>query len=137
MNTEDKLRTVSEWLRENVHGTEWGMLKMGVDMAHENRKKINSEWCIVCGRAAVEDHSARFHTAGGCLAGPYCSGRCAFLWLRDDRITDGDYPPQVVREVYREGTDHLEFERYSAAEKMASAMFGGDEPVTLFPRGEA
>lgn len=127
---------VSQWLRENVHGTDWQMFKMGVEMALENRKKINSEWCIVCGRAAVEDHKTRFHAAGGCLAGPFCSGRCAWHWMRDDRIADGEYPPGVVREVYREGTDHLEFERYSAAEQMASAFAGG-QPVTIFPRGES
>lgn len=136
MASEEQPVRASQWLKQNVHETDWGMLKMGVQMALENRKRINAEWCIVCGHAAVEDHSARFHAAGGCLAGPFCSERCAFHWLRDDRISDGEYPRDVVREVYREGTDNLEFERYSAAEKMASAMAGG-QPVTIFPRGKA
>ena len=110
-----------------LRGRRWEMLRMSMEVARKNREKINSEWCIVCGHAAVEDHPARFHAAGGALAGPFCSGRCAWHWFRDDRISSGDYPPPTVREVYREGTDHVEFERWSASEAMVGA--------TIFPRG--
>lgn len=116
-------------LNRVLRGREWEIVKMAADVARENRERINEEWCIVCGRAAVEDHSTRFHAAGGALVGPFCSGRCAWHWFRDDRISSGDYPRDVVREVYREETDHVEFERLSASEQMV----GG----TIFPRRSA
>lgn len=104
-------------LSEFVDGREWPMLKMAARVARQNREKLWSEWCIVCGRAAAEDHSARFHAAGGCLAGPFCSQTCAFLWLKDDRVSEGEYPREHVRESYRHDCELEHFENASTAEE--------------------
>jgi hypothetical protein len=108
---------VASW-RTVLDGRKWHMLKMACDVAMQNRQKLNREWCIVCGRSAVEEHSARFHAAGGCLCGPFCSETCAYLWLRDDRV-NGDYPRRHVRESYRHSKELDHFETAASSEEFS------------------
>ncbi|WP_135823021.1 hypothetical protein [Halostella litorea] len=73
-------------------GRSWAELRMDVGVAMHNRDRLTAVWCIVCGRAATEDHPWRFHQAGGCLAGPFCCGWCAGRYLQDGSAEDGGQP---------------------------------------------
>lgn len=89
-------------------------------LIHHNARKRREQWCVVCRRSAVDEHSSRFHAAGGVLSGPFCSETCAFLWLRDDRVDD--YPASDVRESYRYDKELEHFEQSSTAEDMIGSL---------------
>jgi hypothetical protein len=70
--------------QEETIGDVHAMARQEWKMEQQNQKVLDREWCIVCGRSATEEHSARCHAAGGVLVGPFCSRWCAFAWLDGD-----------------------------------------------------
>lgn len=113
------------FVEDLLRGRTWEQFKFSCDMARQNRDRLRNSWCVVCGRAAVEDHAARFHQAAGVLVGPFCSETCAFLWLKDDRVSDGEYPAEAVRESYRHDREFEHFEDAARCEELLS--------IDLFP----
>lgn len=75
-------------LERILNDQDWLQVWQDAEIARSNRARLETAWCIVCGHAAAEDHPHRFHAAGGCLAGPFCSRWCAFAFLQDGRNSD-------------------------------------------------
>lgn len=84
-------------LERILQGRHWQDVRMEAYRCRVNRDRLTAEWCIVCGQSAVEDHRMRFHAAGGFLAGPYCSEWCAWTWLNDKTVCDGEHDPAEIR----------------------------------------
>jgi len=47
------------------------------------------EDCRVCGDDAGDGHAWKFMSAGGALAGPFCSRDCQFAFLMEGRDVSG------------------------------------------------
>lgn len=62
--------------------------RMEWNLEKQNREVLNTDWCIVCGQSAAEEHPYRCHAAGGVLAGPFCSKWCWSAWLNRDWLED-------------------------------------------------
>jgi len=72
------------------------VMAMASSIEEANAKVRSREDCRVCGDDAGDGHAWKFMSAGGALAGPFCSRDCQFEFLTEDReVSDaggGDEP---------------------------------------------
>jgi len=57
---------------------------MASSVEEANAEVRAREHCQVCGDDAGDGHSWKFMSAGGVLAGPFCSRDCHFAFLMED-----------------------------------------------------
>lgn len=58
---------------------------MASSIEEANAEVRAREDCRVCGDDAGDCHAWMFMSAGGALAGPFCSRNCHFAFLMEDR----------------------------------------------------
>jgi len=63
---------------------------MASSIEETNAKVRARDDCRVCGDDAGDDHAWKFMSAGGALAGPFCSRDCHFGFLLDNRQVSED-----------------------------------------------
>lgn len=75
-----------------------------IELTHHNALKQRQKWCEWCRHAVPrEDYSTKFAQAGGVLAGPFCSDRCYWDFIRTNEFHD--VTPEERREFYRSEDD--------------------------------
>ena len=74
-----------------------------IEIHHANALTMREPYCDWCGHAVPsEDFSTKFAQAGGVLAGPFCSSRCYWDFIRTHDFHNASRRER--REYYRSET---------------------------------